>query len=101
MPRARPAVLAVCAFVLGVLFVWVGFRPDDPISFCPGPGTAVEAEAQLWPPGTLRCDNGRTYVPVREWLTVACLAAAVGFAAARRLVAAALLVVAAFAAFFV
>ncbi len=110
MLRAHPVVLALCVFGFGFAVIWAGFSPlsEDPFLFCPGvpqvEGISVEVEPALWPPGTTRCDYGsssRIFVPWRDWLSLALVAAAVGLAATGRFFAAAGLVLAAFAAAFV
>jgi hypothetical protein len=106
--RSLSVVAALSVFAIGFAVVWINLTPVDPVNFCPLPRDetgSFHTEPQLWPPGTIRCEYSdepsRTYVPWREWLALACLAAAFGFAAARRFVVAAVLVAASFAAFFV
>lgn len=109
MLRAHPVVLALCVFGVGFALVWAGFSPlnDDPFQFCPdapqAEGSSIRTEPALWPPGTTRCDYGsssRIYVPWRDWLVLALLAAGVGAAAAKRFGHAAGVVAAAFVAAF-
>jgi hypothetical protein len=90
-----PVLIAGAVAVAGFLLTWLlggTLNEPDPIDFCGlvvPEGAAFHMEARWWPPGTGTCVvetpgavREQLHVPWVEWLMIALVAAACGFAAA-------------------